>query len=141
MKWPWQQHKNSKNLTAVIEKLDHLLDMWTQLNDGTGSHRVHITVEHLQVEKASLEQLIFRLGQLDIKELSGTLSIGNNFGTPTSPQGGEVEQFPSAFPDVSHLNGQNSKGQTENSEHSHADLERATVQNTDRGLRLRWDVD
>lgn len=37
----------------------------------------HINVEKLDVQQ--LENLIFRLDNLDIKDLSGTLNIGNNF--------------------------------------------------------------
>lgn len=39
----------------------------------------HINVEKLDVQQ--LENLIFRLDNLDIKDLSGTLNIGNNFDT------------------------------------------------------------
>jgi len=37
----------------------------------------HINVEKLDVQQ--LENLIFRLDNLDINDLSGTLNIGNNF--------------------------------------------------------------
>ena len=43
----------------------------------------HINVEKLDVQQ--LENLIFRLDNLDIKELSGTLNIGNNFDTKKPP--------------------------------------------------------
>lgn len=39
----------------------------------------HINVEKMDVQQ--LENLIFRLDNLDIKDLSGTLNIGNNFDT------------------------------------------------------------
>lgn len=39
----------------------------------------HINVEKMDVQQ--LENLIFQLDTLDIEELSGTLNIGNNFGT------------------------------------------------------------
>ncbi|HYE82918.1 MAG TPA: hypothetical protein VEG39_12235 [Clostridia bacterium] len=38
----------------------------------------HIHVENLNVQQ--LENLVFSLDTLDIKDLSGTLNIGNNFG-------------------------------------------------------------
>lgn len=41
----------------------------------------YITIEHLQMEQPILEQLAFRLDSLDIKELSGSLNLGNNFGS------------------------------------------------------------
>ncbi len=37
----------------------------------------HINIEKMDVQQ--LENLIFHLDALDIKELSGTLNIGNNF--------------------------------------------------------------
>jgi len=39
----------------------------------------HINIEKLDVQK--LENLTFALDKLDIKDLSGTLNIGNNFNT------------------------------------------------------------
>lgn len=40
----------------------------------------HIHVQNLHVHNPKLDQLAFRLDQLDIKELSGSLNLGNNFG-------------------------------------------------------------
>lgn len=48
----------------------------------------HINVEKLDVQQ--LENMIFQLDTLDIKDLSGTLNIGNNFDskkTPIKPTG------------------------------------------------------
>lgn len=42
----------------------------------------HINIENLDVQQ--LENLTFTLDTLDIKELSGTLNIGNNFDTKKS---------------------------------------------------------
>jgi len=44
----------------------------------------YITIEHLQMERPVLEQLAFQLDSLDIKELSGSLNLGNNFGSPAA---------------------------------------------------------
>ncbi|MNT65242.1 hypothetical protein D3C72_2032100 [compost metagenome] len=45
----------------------------------TAKHpRIHI--DNLHVHQPVLENLTFRLDQLDIKELSGSLNLGNNFG-------------------------------------------------------------
>lgn len=43
----------------------------------------HINIENLDVQQ--LENLIFRLDTLDIKDLSGTLNIGNNFDSKKPP--------------------------------------------------------
>jgi hypothetical protein len=44
------------------------------------SHHVDIHIENLNVHDPVLENLTFRLDKLDIKELSGALNMGNNFG-------------------------------------------------------------
>lgn len=43
----------------------------------------HINIEKLDVQQ--LENLTFALDTLDIKDLSGTLNIGNNFDTKKPP--------------------------------------------------------
>lgn len=43
----------------------------------------HINIENMDVQQ--LENLIFRLDALDIKDLSGTLNIGNNFDSKKNP--------------------------------------------------------
>lgn len=49
-------------------------------SDNTNTN-YYITIEHLQMERPVLEQLAFQLDSLDIKELSGSLNLGNNFGS------------------------------------------------------------
>ncbi len=46
---------------------------------NTTERDVHIEIHQLTVEDFSLEDLSFRLDTLDIKDLSGTLNLGNNF--------------------------------------------------------------
>ncbi|WP_171051879.1 hypothetical protein [Alteribacter natronophilus] len=41
---------------------------------------IHIEIHKLVLEDFRLEDLTFRLDSLDIKDLSGTLNLGNNFG-------------------------------------------------------------
>ncbi|OCT10967.1 hypothetical protein A8709_04490 [Paenibacillus pectinilyticus] len=55
-----------------------------QLADLSAKHpRIHI--DNLHVHQPVLENLTFRLDHLDIKELSGSLNLGNNFGAkPTA---------------------------------------------------------
>ncbi|MEB3100295.1 hypothetical protein [Ferviditalea candida] len=60
-----------------LEKIEKTLE---QMRNGTTEY--HIKVEHLHVDRPVLENLIFRMDQLDIDELSGSLNLGNNFGTP-----------------------------------------------------------
>ncbi|MEW9699901.1 hypothetical protein [Paenibacillus sp. SI8] len=48
--------------------------------------RPEIRIDTLHIHQPVLENLTFRLDQLEIKELSGSLNLGNNFGAkPNSP--------------------------------------------------------
>jgi hypothetical protein len=58
-----------KKLTSIEGEVEKLKSM----------PEYHIKVEKLDVQQ--LENLIFQLDTLDIKDLSGTLNIGNNFDT------------------------------------------------------------
>lgn len=61
-------------LREILKKLNCLEDEVEKLKSKP---EYHISIEKLDVQQ--LENLIFRLDALDIKELSGTLNIGNNF--------------------------------------------------------------
>ncbi|KEF37949.1 hypothetical protein M670_02705 [Schinkia azotoformans MEV2011] len=62
----------------------------------------HITIQNLDIHDPILKELTFSLESLDIKELSGALNMGNNFGP-------KVEQKPKNEPEKK----QTKKGQTE----------------------------
>ncbi|MDC3417385.1 hypothetical protein [Aquibacillus salsiterrae] len=47
---------------------------------------IYINIEHLEIQTANVEELIYKLEKLDIKELSGALNIGNNLGTTVNKQ-------------------------------------------------------
>ncbi|KRE97133.1 hypothetical protein ASG89_30225 [Paenibacillus sp. Soil766] len=70
--------------SSVHAQTVHLLEqrlrrLEEQLADLSAKHpRIHI--DNLHVHQPVLENLTFRLDQLDIKELSGSLNLGNNFG-------------------------------------------------------------
>jgi len=61
-------------LREILKKLTSLEEEVEKLKSKP---EYHINVEKLDVQQ--LENMIFRLDALDIKELSGTLNIGNNF--------------------------------------------------------------
>lgn len=61
-------------LREILKKLNCLEDEVEKLKSKP---EYHINIEKLDVQQ--LENMIFRLDALDIKELSGTLNIGNNF--------------------------------------------------------------
>lgn len=77
--------------SSVHTQTVHLLEqrlrrLEEQLADLSAKHpRIHI--DNLHVHQPVLENLTFRLDQLDIKELSGSLNLGNNFGA--KPNGKE----------------------------------------------------
>jgi hypothetical protein len=70
--------------SSVHTQTVHLLEqrlrrLEEQLADLSAKHpRIHI--DNLHVHQPVLENLTFRLDHLDIKELSGSLNLGNNFG-------------------------------------------------------------
>lgn len=64
----------------IQRKLENIEKALEQMRNGTTEY--HIKVDHFHVDRPILENLIFRMDQLDIDELSGSLNLGNNFGTP-----------------------------------------------------------
>ncbi|KUO77624.1 MAG: hypothetical protein APF77_19925 [Clostridia bacterium BRH_c25] len=68
---------NSDNL-LLREIYKKLITIEEEVEKLKGRPEYHIHVENLDVQQ--LENLVFSLDTLDIKDLSGTLNIGNNFG-------------------------------------------------------------
>ncbi|MFD0697861.1 hypothetical protein ACFQZT_27690 [Paenibacillus sp. GCM10027628] len=62
-----------QQLELRIKKLEEHLANLTE-------KRPEIRIDTLHIHQPVLENLTFRLDQLDIKELSGSLNLGNNFG-------------------------------------------------------------
>lgn len=73
--------KRRRKTDETIENLHDAIHRIQKVLDKMSEHRVQVTVENLRVDHASLEQLVFRLDSIDIDELSGSLNLGNNFGT------------------------------------------------------------
>jgi hypothetical protein len=97
---PPSSTKHEALSSAVHQQTVHLLEqrlrkLEEQLADLSAKHpRIHI--DNLHVHQPVLENLTFRLDQLDIKELSGSLNLGNNFGAkPTA--NAHQESVDSAF--------------------------------------------
>lgn len=65
----------------TVKQLNDLVRLLEQALDKVSEHRVQVKVEHLHVQTVSLDELVFRLDKLNIDELSGSLNLGNNFGT------------------------------------------------------------
>jgi hypothetical protein len=71
-KEPEQADSKLKEINDRLEKLELAVDKLSQ--------NVDIHIENFNVNDPVLENLTFRLDKLDIKELSGALNMGNNFG-------------------------------------------------------------
>ena len=63
------------DLERKIEQLQRQLDEWSK-------RQVHVHIEHVHIDRPLLEKLTFSLDKLDIRDLSGSLNLGNNFGIP-----------------------------------------------------------
>jgi hypothetical protein len=67
-----------EDLHTRLEKLEQAMEQLPQ--------HVDIRIENLTMQNPVLENLTFRLDKLDIKELSGALNLGNNFGVKVKPE-------------------------------------------------------
>jgi hypothetical protein len=72
---------NSDNL-LLREIYKKILSIEEEVEKLKSKPEYHINIEKLDVQQ--LENLTFTLDTLDIKDLSGTLNIGNNFDTKKS---------------------------------------------------------
>lgn len=61
------------------EILKKIVSIEAEIEKLKSKPEYHINIEKLDVQQ--LDNLIFQLDALDIKELSGTLNIGTNFGS------------------------------------------------------------
>ncbi|GMA49844.1 hypothetical protein GCM10025857_12010 [Alicyclobacillus contaminans] len=73
------RRKKAEQLAA--EQMLQLTQRLIEALDKASEHRIQVIVQSLHVDKGALEQLVFKLDSLDIDELSGSLNLGNNFGT------------------------------------------------------------
>jgi len=70
-----EQDKALHELTTKIGQLEKILEK--MLENGV-THEV--TIENFNVHDPVLKELTFRFDKLDVKEVSGALNLGNNFG-------------------------------------------------------------
>lgn len=73
---------NSDNL-LLREIYKKIISIEEEVEKLKSKPEYHINIEKLDVQQ--LENLTFTLDTLDIKDLSGTLNIGNNFDTKKPP--------------------------------------------------------
>ena len=81
-------HVHDQHVQQLERRLRKLEE---ELADLTAKHpKIHIDTLH--IHQPVLENLTFRLDQLDIKELSGSLNLGNNFGAKPSEKSVPVDE-------------------------------------------------
>lgn len=69
-----KKQKEKRINSLILTKLDRIIELLEQKEKGSAAKTIQI--EHVQIDH--LENLTFRLDNLDIDELSGKLMIGNN---------------------------------------------------------------
>ncbi len=77
-------HKDDRFYREMKTKLEQLEKAVDRSNQRPAEY--HVSIEHLHVDRPVLEQLLFRLDRLDVDEISGSLNLGNNFGTASNRQ-------------------------------------------------------
>jgi hypothetical protein len=80
-----KQKRTKQRLENRIAELEKQLALLQQdrASEPIGG-KIDIHIDHLSLYRPVLENLIFNLDKLDIKELSGSLNLGNNFGVKTA---------------------------------------------------------
>ncbi|WHY79566.1 hypothetical protein QNH20_10685 [Neobacillus sp. WH10] len=69
-----QTNNETKVHSLIITKLDRIIELLEQQKKETERNNLHF--DHVHIEH--LENIIFRLDNIEIDQLSGKLSIGNN---------------------------------------------------------------
>lgn len=89
------RHEPASASTAAsltVQQLEkRLKKLEEEISNLTAKHpQIHIDTLH--VHQPVLENLTFRLDHLDIKELSGSLNLGNNFGAKPNEKKGPLDE-------------------------------------------------
>ncbi|MFZ5985641.1 MAG: hypothetical protein ACOYWZ_00745 [Bacillota bacterium] len=71
-----------KKIDERLKKLEEIIDKFSRKQP-----EYQININNLEVHNLELKELVFRLDNLDIKELSGALNMGNNFGVKVNDPG------------------------------------------------------
>ena len=77
-----KKNKSTSNSVKEIKELNNKINEIEKLVKQLDERKVeyNITIEQLDLHDPILENLTFRLDNLDIKDLSGALNLGNNLG-------------------------------------------------------------
>lgn len=71
-----------EKLKGLMREIGNIEQKITQLSDRGMDN--HVVIEDLTLDHPVLEKLIFHLDKLQLKDLSGALNLGNNFGVTVS---------------------------------------------------------
>lgn len=83
---------NTEKLESILNDLINRIENIEKKMDSLSGQELtkHVHIEHVDLHR--LENLVFRLDQLNIKELSGSLNIGNNFGVEKPQKKSETQK-------------------------------------------------
>lgn len=74
----FRKKQKENNINSLIEaKLDRIIELLEKSHKDSGEKNIQF--DHVQIEY--LENIVFRLDNIEIDELSGKLIIGNNIGS------------------------------------------------------------
>ncbi|GMA62801.1 hypothetical protein NZD89_23620 [Alicyclobacillus fastidiosus] len=68
-----------RNQTLIIDELRRTNQLLKSIPEQMANAPGTINIQNLKIEQATLDKLLFQLERIDVKELSGTLNLGNNF--------------------------------------------------------------
>jgi hypothetical protein len=85
---------DSKRWDKKMEALEQKIEKLERLVGERPVNIIDIKVDTVKLDRAVLESLSFHLDKLDIKELSGALNVGNNFGGKPDPELKPKEKHP-----------------------------------------------
>lgn len=91
----------------LINKLEELVQKINLLEKSISKKSnppiiVNVDVKDLHLNELTLEELSFHLDQLDIKEISGMLNLGNTFSPRVHPKSKQKHKHPSSLEDSEH---------------------------------------
>lgn len=95
----FQSRKILRNQADLIEEIRHTNQLLQSIPDQIARKSGNVTIENLRIQQATLDKLLFQLDKIDVKELSGTLNLGNNFYTPD----GQTKDAVGSSPDLRRL--------------------------------------
>ncbi|NEW07183.1 hypothetical protein GK047_14335 [Paenibacillus sp. SYP-B3998] len=87
-----QQPSSPTAPNPSVQQLELRLQLLEEHIASLTAKRPEIRIDTLHIHQPVLENLTFRLDQLDIKELSGSLNLGNNFGAQPNSKSPQVDE-------------------------------------------------